>query len=212
MFKRIVRILEYQPESEGNIAMQHRDITRQQWLTDLTQELREWFGTNGFDMPENIRVSCGFPDKGGLAKKNKTIGQCWNSKNSGDEAFEIFISPTIAESVIVGATLVHEIVHATVGLQAGHGIAFKRCAVAVGLTGKMTATTADDDLTGWLEDVFKRLGEYPMEVLTGGSKTQGTRLLKASCPDCGYTVRLTKKWIAYGLPLCPCNHEEMIEG
>ena len=32
---------------------------------------------------------------------------------------------------------------------------------------------------------------------------QGTRLLKAQCSACGYTVRVTMKWASRGLPLCP---------
>lgn len=33
-----------------------------------------------------------------------------------------------------------------------------------------------------------------------------TRLLKAQCGDCAYTVRITRKWLAeLGPPLCPCN-------
>ena len=31
------------------------------------------------------------------------------------------------------------------------------------------------------------------------------RQRKAECRDCGYTVRLTREWIARGLPLCPCG-------
>lgn len=30
-----------------------------------------------------------------------------------------------------------------------------------------------------------------------------TRLLKAYCPKCGYLIRITRKWIAIGLPKCP---------
>ncbi len=37
-----------------------------------------------------------------------------------------------------------------------------------------------------------------------------TRMLKAQCGDCAYTVRVARKWIAeYGPPLCPCNGEPM---
>jgi hypothetical protein len=39
---------------------------------------------------------------------------------------------------------------------------------------------------------------------------QGTRLFKAQCGDCAYTVRVTRKWLAeLGPPLCPCNSEPM---
>lgn len=37
-----------------------------------------------------------------------------------------------------------------------------------------------------------------------------TRLLKAQCGTCAYTVRVTRRWLAeLGAPLCPCNSERM---
>jgi hypothetical protein len=30
-------------------------------------------------------------------------------------------------------------------------------------------------------------------------------MLKAECPECGYTIRLTKKWADVGLPTCPTD-------
>ena len=37
-----------------------------------------------------------------------------------------------------------------------------------------------------------------------------TRMLKAQCGDCAYTVRVARKWLAeYGPPLCPCNSQPM---
>lgn len=40
---------------------------------------------------------------------------------------------------------------------------------------------------------------------------QTTRLLKASCVECGYTVRVTAKWLEVGLPHCP-QHGAMEAG
>lgn len=35
---------------------------------------------------------------------------------------------------------------------------------------------------------------------------QKTRLKKAWCEQCGYTIRLTQKWIEIHFPVCPaCN-------
>lgn len=33
-----------------------------------------------------------------------------------------------------------------------------------------------------------------------------TRMRKAACPRCGYTIRLSRQWIAAGLPACPVCH------
>jgi hypothetical protein len=32
-----------------------------------------------------------------------------------------------------------------------------------------------------------------------------TRLRKVACPDCGYTIRVTRSWMQKGLPACPCG-------
>jgi hypothetical protein len=42
------------------------------------------------------------------------------------------------------------------------------------------------------------------------STSLATRMLKAQCGHCAYTVRVTRKWLAeLGPPLCPCNREPM---
>jgi uncharacterized Zn finger protein (UPF0148 family) len=39
---------------------------------------------------------------------------------------------------------------------------------------------------------------------------QGTRLLKVFCSTCGYTARVTKRWIdKAGTPICPTCHKPM---
>ncbi len=45
-------------------------------------------------------------------------------------------------------------------------------------------------------------------IFTSAPPTQTTRLLKVACEDCGYTARVTQKWIDIGLPHCP-THGEM---
>ena len=107
------------------------------------------------------------------------------------------------------AVLTHELVHAIVGHKAGHGPAFKQCAVALGLAGPMTATEAGPELRARLTVLAEHLGPYPHARLTGtnGRKKQGTRMLKVVCPSCGYTVRTTQKWLDVGLPTCPCGSE-----
>lgn len=42
-------------------------------------------------------------------------------------------------------------------------------------------------------------------------KTQTTRLRKACCADCGYTVRVTSKWLEIGPPHCPLHGAMAVE-
>ena len=82
-------------------------------------------------------------------------------------------------------------------------------ATSLGLEGKMTATVAGADLKVKLDALAAKLGPYPHAALTPGMRTgkQGTRMLKVTCPEDGYTLRATRKWLDMGLPTCPCGTE-----
>lgn len=202
------------PKQLTTMAEEFKFATREEWLEAAVDHFRPTFQqackTSGRTIPENLKVSIGFPDKGGMAKR-RVLGQCWTESDS-EKPVQIFINPTIAN--VNGAdgilsVLVHELVHA-VGIH-GHGKDFKRVALAVGLEGKMKSTTASDALVEEFTFlVDEKLGPFPHTALSGmklftPSKKDGTRMLKAVCPECGYTIRLTKKWAQVGMPLCPCG-------
>lgn len=187
--------------------------TREQWLVDVAAQLRTLFTNRGYTVPERVRVTCGWPHIGGTRSKKKRIGEAWSSVCSADATFEIFISPALSDVIEVSATLVHELVHCVVvGLECGHKGAFVKCAKAMGLEGKMTATVAGERLRDILAGMCAAAGPYPHAVLGGlssGEKKQGTRMLKVKCPGCGYVVRTTAKWLEQGCPTCVCG-EEMV--
>ena len=181
--------------------------TREQWLNAMARLLAVDFEKAGFPLPENIRFSCGWPGGG---DRQTRIGECWHAKASADYFFEIFISPSMSDSVRVADILVHELCHAAVGLEAGHGPAFKKCATAIGLVGPMRATQASTWLRVRLAELVKQAGLYPHGSLKASdrpSKKDTTRLIKVVCPACGYTVRTTRKWLDVGLPVCVCGTE-----
>ena len=192
----------------------HTDTSREAWLVRAVSSLHgNVFAPNGFLVPEKLRVSVGFPYGRRGGKGSHAIGQCWCSKASADGHFEVFISPELSDAGEVLAVLVHEIVHAVVGLKEKHGKTFKQCAVAVGLEGKMTATKAGAALVATLASVAEALGAYPHGALTpanakgDGPDKQTTRMLKILCPGCGWTARASSKWIEEGLPTCHCGEQ-----
>jgi hypothetical protein len=143
-----------------------------------------------------------------LAKKKRTIGQCWAPEAATDGVPQIFVSPFLDSPIEILATLVHEVVHAVVGNDKKHGKVFGKCARAVGLEGKLTATVAGSDLIGNIEDWLKALGEFPhakLDLLKGPTKKQTTRMVKCECAECGYVCRTTKKWLEIGPPHCPVH-------
>jgi hypothetical protein len=183
---------------------------RHAWLEQAARSLRPLFTSEGFTVPEQVRISIGWP-KGA----RKAIGQCWSVTASKDGHFEIFISPALDDGPQIYGTLAHEMVHATVGLAAGHKAPFKKCALAIGLQGKMKATENGPKMQEAALAFIAEAGAYPAGALikgeNSGPKKQGTRMVKCECAECGYTVRTTRKWLDVGAPLCPCNSEPMRE-
>lgn len=187
---------------------------RETWLGALVDALRPTFASLGYPLPERIRVSCGWPSRSALSGKARRIGEAWSHRCSGDGAHETFLSPALADPIEVGAVLVHELVHHAVGVEAGHKGPFRACALAVGLTGPMRATSAGDELRERLHALAEQLGPYPHAALNGGEgrKKQSTRMLKVACADCGCVVRMTRQWLdQIGAPTCACGGS-MVEG
>ena len=190
-------------------------MNREDWLTECVNKLRPNFIEAGFTLPERIRVSCSWPSKGGLAVKKRRVGEAWSAENSGDHSFEVFISPVLKDPVTVATALIHELVHCAVGIEAKHQGPFVKCAKAVGLEGKMTATTAGAELRKRLEELVVEIGEYPHAELkhSNAPPKQGTRMLKVTCVECGCLCRMTQKWLdEVGPPNCACGGKMCLEG
>jgi len=187
-------------------------MNRETWLNKITDQfLKDHFNDAGYTIPQNVRMSCSLTS--GRGAKNKAIGLCFSDRASEDQTHEIFISPSIADSLRVVDILIHELIHATIGLKEGHGKNFRKCAIALGLTGKMTATISTDQLKEKIKSWVAVMGQYPHAVLNStdnsGGKKQSTRLIKCQC-ECGYNIRITRKWLNdTGAPICPACHTQM---
>jgi hypothetical protein len=173
--------------------------------------MRPIFSKAGSKLPEKIRVAVGFPSYG---SKGDRIGECWYPTASADHHTEILIRPDREAPRDIAAIVTHELVHAAVGAVAGHGPIFRGLAVGLGLEGKMTATEGGPDFHKMVDPILRRLGPFPHARLNFSGraadqpKKQGTRLLKLECPECGYLIRTTSKWIdTMGFPTCPCGEE-----
>lgn len=183
-------------------------MNREAWLELATQKLRASIFI-GHGLPDLVRVSVGFPG-GGSARTR--IGEHWHPKASDDGISQIFISPKLKTSFDHLGVLVHELVHACVP-DAGHGKAFKKIALAVGLTGKMRSTVPGETLALCLNKLSQEIGEIPHSGinLNEGRKKQTTRMIKMECGQCGYIARTSKLNLEnHGAVLCPCSHNPMV--
>lgn len=190
-------------------------LSREQWLRMAKLEIDAKifkFIKNESLKVKDVHVSFGIPH----GTKN-AIGQAWHPKKSEDGKSHIFICPSLTEPSRILDVLVHELIHAYVGIEHGHKGAFKKVAKAAGLTGKMTATTAGPELERILGAIVKHLGELTHAGLdksaSTGAKRQKNRHLKLECPCCGYIVRTTKTAVfTLGLPYCPRGTQfELVE-
>lgn len=192
-------------------------LVREAWLQRaITIIAKDLCTPHGVKLPEKLQVSCGFPfGSRGKRGSSHSIGQCWRPEASKNGTVEIFVHPELDGATRVLDVLVHEVIHASGVFN--HGKDFKAVAVKFGLEGKMTATTASQDLKGRISDWLKVLPAYPHAGLDphagqgDGPKKQGTRMLKILCGACGWAARTSQKHIDAGLPTCACGEELGLE-
>jgi hypothetical protein len=180
--------------------------TREGWLSHGMTLITPRFTAAGYSLPDNLKVSCGFAPG---ARGGKALGVCISPKASAAGNTEMFISPTISDARLALGVLVHEMIHGAVGVDAGHGPVFKAACSKLGLVGKATEALPGDELNVWLvNEIMPLLGAYPHAAVDPNArKKQGTRMIKLVCPETGYTVRTTKKWLEHGYPTSPAGCE-----
>ena len=184
-------------------------MNRESWLEAAVEELHALFD---FELPQ-VRVSPGFPSRGGTSPKKRVLGECWKPHTAEDGISQIYLNPMMDDPIQILGTLVHELIHAWDKGEHKHSGPFVETARAVGLTGPWTATSVGPELAESLAGISATLGQYPHSKLTPdlAHKPQSTRMLKLVCKDCGYVVRTTQKWLDKGMPSCPEGNEMEVE-
>lgn len=196
--------------------------TRESWLRAAAGELRPYFQSCGLSIPNNIRFAIAFPSTG---RRGARIGECWHSSTSEDANFEIIIRADIADAVEVLGVLVHELLHAVLPADAGHGKPYRDAALKLGLEGKMRHAMPGQLLRERLEKMAESLGTLPharLNIERGRDnkgpadrpKKQGTRMLKATCREesCAFVVRVAASPVReIGPPHCPRHGEMLVE-
>ncbi|MBV9499986.1 MAG: hypothetical protein JO138_11490 [Acidobacteriaceae bacterium] len=193
--------------------------TREAWLNYVAQRMAPMFERLGSPLPAELRIAIGFTSSG---ERSRHIGECWDNQCSEDRHFEIFIRPDLSESkdlmpMQVAAILGHELVHAAVGVAAGHRKEFRRIARGIGLVGQMAATTPGPEFEEVLRPILQEAGPLPhgrLQSALGTSSHSSRRKrthsrVKCVCDTCGYAAHTTRRWFnSAGAPLCP-KHGQM---
>lgn len=171
----------------------------------LLRHLCDQFGGKPSDYrfnPKTTAYACSLQSSG-MAKAS-SLAHVHYAHATGNSHDEIRMSVELGgrgkkdESCRVADVLLHEMLH-TCARHHGHRGAFKQLATALGLTGPMTATYATEDLRLRIwDDVVTRLGRYPhkaVRLVPRGQRGKGSRLIKCTCPACGFNFRTTQKWL-----------------
>ncbi|MBV8400899.1 MAG: hypothetical protein JOZ17_19525 [Acetobacteraceae bacterium] len=120
--------------------------------------------------------------------------------------------------------LSHELIHAVLPVDAGHGKLFREAAIKLGLEGPMRHAAPGQLLRARLTELATALGPLPHAALNleRGRDNRGpadrpakqrTRLLKAVCATegCDYNVRLVATHARLGPPGCPLHGAMTVE-
>ncbi len=168
------------------------NMNREMWLTEAMNMMKPLLNSVGLQIPECTKVSCGFPGNG--SRKIRT-GECWV------DDCQIFISPIKSDADGpngVLSILLHELLHVCLPAEYKHNKEFQKFMTSVGLEGKPNQTFAGENLiNGLFKQIINKLGPYPHIALEFKEvhKKSNTRLLKMQCPNCEFSIRITKKWI-----------------
>ena len=211
------------PDSSSNVIYKNRE----DWLLAAVEKLKPYFKLNKYEIPP-VKVGVGFASKSPL----KTLGQCWSDECTSDHTTHIFISPVHKTSVEVLSTLVHELLHSVLPIEAKHGPDFKAGMKLLGLEGKARSASAGPALLEKLEVMAEELGDFPNSPLKPTEKIAKNRKkssFKLHCPlqrkgDRGcslptlsdegegkdeYIVSCNRKSLKIAFPICPGCAKEM---
>lgn len=155
--------------------------------------------------------------------RRNALGWFWNGrwKQGKNNLSEINLSAESLSTCDVGELLIHELAHAENDAKGVHDCSgkvhnkhFKEMAESLGLQCEEKRSKK----VGW---GYTKLGPAASDFLAKAKFNRsifdacrtdavslakvGSRLLKAECPDCGYTIRVTRKWADVGMPKCPCG-------
>ena len=181
--------------------------TREEWLMAALNIIRGRAPIAG-----RLRVACGFPS---TYTRSGTLSECWPDQASRDGTWEVLISPTVALPTEVFVLLLGAALHTLPGAASKTSNTYRSACLDAGLAPTDDAwrsLTGTDYVWETYGSELEALGAYPHAEITAGTrKTQTTRMLKLTCPGCGYVIRTSGKWLATGLPVCHDGTEFVTE-
>lgn len=166
--------------------------TREAWLGAALHRITAGWPTQA-ELPENVRVSVGYPRvTRGRAADPVTF---YSARQSSGGMIEVFVSPALGDALAVCRELALAAARIATGRPAGD----PERAVLMARAERVAAT-----LPPYPHDALNAVG-----AVSAGPGETGSRYLKTCCPSCGYSMRVTRKWLAVAMPQCPAGHGTM---
>lgn len=143
-------------------------LKQSEWLSDAMDMLREDFRQIRETFPDEIHIIVDYPSTevgySWLGQYQETFEMIPErgdlSETSEMTQYHIFVNPTV-DGLLSLEILVHELVHAAAGVEAGHGERFRKVAAAIGLR-KSYCVGTEEVLLRRLRDIQEILGAYPL--------------------------------------------------
>lgn len=192
---------------------------RESWLNRVALGMAPLFEALDAPLPARVAAICAGIASGAWARSGRMKISKWPSalsRLSQHSPIALPLAPALVKPIAT-RILAHELAHAAVGIPVGHGKAFKRVALGLGLVGPMRATTPGAAFLAAIVPILDAAGPLPHARLdTDGESTapkkQKARMLKCECVTCCYTVRTARKWLEEaGAPLCPIEDHGRME-
>lgn len=174
-------------------------MTREEWLTKFSnfvgRRVVEMYDEG--DADTSLRLSCGFAPRDGRRKARAAV--LLAPSCSADDSAELFVSPELSEADDVAKVIFPLVVQAWLGDWTGRN------------TARVVRSLNNVDTAG---DALRVCGVYPHAAVTLPiRRVDGTRLLKVTCAiePAAYVVRISRKCLNVGAPVCPCHNERMVQ-
>lgn len=175
---------------------------RDAWLRQVADVIGGWLDDLGFPVP-STEIRTGFASKG---SRGRTISESWLEGDTS--TFVIFIRPDRDDPIDVAGAIAFQLCQIATQPKDTHGHLFRHVAISIGLKGRRAEMPPGTLFREMIKPSLKSIGPLPQAEMSLpekiGSKTQTSRLLKVSCPTCGYVARVSRKWLNdMGPPHCP---------
>jgi hypothetical protein len=210
------------------VSRRNSPETAEEYLRIIVQEgFAPAFAEQGYRLPAKIDIDFGFTSHG---SRKGPVGEYYEGAATTNGVPKMNIRCSTADIDRIFEAVGHQVLHAAVGAEHGHGKPFRDCALRMQYVGsKMKEAVPGPKLMERVHALAESLGPFPRGALkfethdpagvekppklsADSPERQENRHLKCECliNDCGYIARVSAKTLREkGPPICPVHLRPM---